>query len=131
MRIHHVALRTADLPRLERFYAGVLGLAMSRRDDARGSVWLLAGDAVVMLERAAEGEARLLPPQPRADPISSPLPMDLLAFAVPDKEAWRARLEDAGVRVEAETSHTLYVRDPDGRRIGLSTYPVSAVGPTP
>jgi len=60
-----------------------------------------------MLERAEPGE----PPVPRGS-------MELLAFAVDDKEAWRSRVE-----VEAETAHTLYFRDPDGRRLAVSSYP--------
>jgi hypothetical protein len=46
--------------------------------------------------------------------------MELLAFAVDDKEAWRARVE-----VEAETADTLYFRDPDGRRLAVSSYVVA------
>ena len=107
MRIHHVALRTRDLQRLERFYGGLLGLRVLRRDDSRGSVWLDAGGTVLMLERAAAHEPRL--------PEGT---MDLVAFAVDDKEPWRAR-----VSVEAETEHTLYFRDPDGRRVAVSSYP--------
>jgi glyoxylase I family protein len=109
VRIHHAALRTTDLPRLERFYRDVLGFAVVRRDDARGSVWLEAGGAVLMLEGADPGE----PPIPRGS-------MELLAFAVDDKEAWRARVE-----VEAETADTLYFRDPDGRRLAVSSYVVA------
>ena len=30
--------------------------------------------------------------------------------------------EAAGVRVEDRTEHTLYFRDPDGRRLGVSSY---------
>jgi glyoxylase I family protein len=106
VRIHHVALRTTDLPRLERFYGDVLGFAVLRRDEARGSVWLEAGDAVLMLERAGPGE-----------PAVPPGSMELVAFAVDDKEPWRAR-----VAAEAETAHTLYFRDPDGRRVAVSSY---------
>ena len=58
MRIHHLAFRSGDIARLERFYVEVLGLAR------------------------------------------------------------------AGVAVEAATEFTLYVRDPDGRRVGLSSYPL-------
>jgi glyoxylase I family protein len=104
-------MRTADLPRLEGFYAGVLGLPVLRRDEARGSVWLDAGGAVLMLERAREGE-----------PGPPPGSKELLAFALDDaasREAWRAKLA-----VEAETEHTLYFRDPDGRRVALSTHPL-------
>jgi catechol 2,3-dioxygenase-like lactoylglutathione lyase family enzyme len=108
VRIHHVALRTHDLPRLERFYAGVLGLSVMRRDDARGSVWLEADGAILMLERAEDGEPSI-PEHSR----------ELIAFAVDDKEPWRAK-----VTVEAETPHTLYFRDPDGRRVAVSSYPM-------
>lgn len=114
MRIHHVALRTRDLARLERFYVATLGLEVVRRDDARGSVWLGAGDAVLMLELAA-------PTEP-AVPEGS---LDLLAFAMEDAPdamaAWRSR-----VAVEAETANTLYFRDPDGRRVAVSRYPLPA-----
>ena len=106
MRIHHVALRTRDLGRLERFYAAVLGLRVVRRDDARGSVWLDAGGTMLMLERADGSEPSV--------PAGT---MDLVAFAVEDKETWRTR-----VAVEAETEHTLYFRDPDGRRVAVSSY---------
>jgi len=114
VRIHHVALRTPDVAQLERFYAGVLGLRVVRRDDARGSVWLAlglpadAGGAVLMLERAEIEE----PPVPAGS-------RELVAFAVDDLAPWRAR-----VSVEAETAHTLYFRDPDGRRVAVSTYPL-------
>jgi catechol 2,3-dioxygenase-like lactoylglutathione lyase family enzyme len=107
VRIHHVALRTRDLARLEHFYAVVLGLRVIRRDDARGSVWLEAGATVLMLERRGADE----PDVPAGT-------MDLVAFAVDERETWRAR-----VSVEAETEHTLYFRDPDGRRVAVSSYP--------
>ena len=111
MRIHHVALRTPNVPRLERFYAGVLGLRVLRRDEVRGSVWLEAGDAIVMIEPAAPGEP--------AVPAGT---MELVAFAVDDKEAWRARIERSGGTLEAESAFTLYFRDPDGRRVAVSTF---------
>jgi len=113
MRIHHVAMRTADLGRLERFYVDVLGMATRKRDDTRGTVWLDAGQAVLMLERAAATEP---PVQQGAN--------ELLAFAVDDLVAWRIRLEGAGVAIEAHTPHTLYFRDPDGRRIAVSNHPL-------
>jgi catechol 2,3-dioxygenase-like lactoylglutathione lyase family enzyme len=111
VRIHHLAMRTGDLARLERFYIDVLGLACLRRDDVRGSVWLDAAGSIVMLERADTDE-----------PKTREGSMDLLAFAVDDKESWRTRLGLAGVAIEAETPHTLYFRDPDARRIAVSTY---------
>jgi catechol 2,3-dioxygenase-like lactoylglutathione lyase family enzyme len=106
MRIHHLALRTRDVPRLERFYAGVLGLAIVRRDAARGSVWLDAGGAVVMIEPAGQ-----------AEPDIARGSQELLAFGVARIGDWRDR-----VAVEAETHNTLYFRDPDGRRVAVSDY---------
>ena len=46
----------------------------------------------------------------------------LLAFAVDDLGEWERRLDAAGLAIEDRTAHTLYVRDPDGHRVGLSTY---------
>ena len=110
MRIHHVAFRTTDVERLVGFYEGVLGLRVVRRDEARGSAWLDLDGAVLMIERAEAGEPGV--------PAGS---RELVAFAVADKEAWRVRLGGAGI--EAETAHTLYFRDPDGRRVAVSDYP--------
>jgi catechol 2,3-dioxygenase-like lactoylglutathione lyase family enzyme len=111
MRIHHLALRTRDLPRLRAFYVEALGLAPS---NLRGSgVWLQAGDAIVMLEQAEESEP--------AVPAGS---RELVAFAVEPGQlpAFEARLAQHGVAIEARTRHTLYFRDPDGRRVGVSQY---------
>lgn len=113
MRIHHLAMRTRDLDRLEAFYAGTLGMEILSRGN--GSVWLRAGDAILMLERAESGEAEI--------PANC---KEFLAFSIGanEKEARRNALVDAGVPIEAETAHTLYFRDPDGRRVGLSHYVV-------
>src|SRR5450759_4510292 len=107
--IHHLALRSADPRRVEAFYAGILGLELLRRDLERGSVWLSAGGAVVMIEHAEPGE-----PAPREGS------KDLVAFAVdprsqcPDLEAWRTRLAQSAIPIEAETPFTIYFRDPEG-----------------
>jgi catechol 2,3-dioxygenase-like lactoylglutathione lyase family enzyme len=100
-------MRTRDTPRLERFYAGVLGLRVVKRDAARGSVWLDADGTVLMIEPA-------LPEEPAIDAASR----ELVAFGVARVDEWRTR-----VSVEAETAHTLYFRDPDGRRVAVSDYP--------
>lgn len=118
MRVHHLALRTADLPRLERFYVEALGLAVIQRPDGDRSVWLDAGGTIVMLERSDEGE----PPIPAGS-------KELVAFTVaPETRAFCIeRLAGAGVPVEATTKYSIYVRDPDGRRVGVSSYPVPLV----
>ena len=101
VRIHHVAFRTHDLPRLEAFYRDLLGLSVTRTSET--STWLAAGDAHLMLERKDEGEPDT--PEERAE--------------------CTRKLEEAGVPIEAETSFTIYFRDPDGRRVGLSHHPAS------
>ncbi len=114
MRIHHLAFRTTNLPLLEDFYVGLLGLPARRR--CPGSIWLEAGDVVVMLE---EGRAD----EPTIDPRSA----ELVAFAVEpaQREALLAKLRLAGVAIEGRTEHTHYFRDPDGRRVALSTHPLA------
>lgn len=114
MRIHHVAFRTRDLPRLEAFYVG-LGFEVVRRQPH--GVWLAAGEAVVMLEHARDGE-----------PEVSAKSMELVAFACPtwSLDGTRALLERLRVAIEAETAFTLYVRDPDGRRVGFSCFDLEA-----
>jgi catechol-2,3-dioxygenase len=113
VRVHHIALRTRDLAALERFYAGVLGLTVSRARDAR-SAWLDAGGTILMLERADEDEPGI--------PSGS---KELIAFAIDpgERSAVEARLARAGVSIEGRTDYTIYFRDPDGRRVGVSHYP--------
>jgi glyoxylase I family protein len=112
MRVHHIAFRTHDLPRLEKFYVELLGLTVKERHGER-SLWLDAGDAIVMLEQAAAGEPNI--------PAGS---FELLAFTIMphEKKLRLAALDAAGVVVESATDFTVYFRDPDGRRIGLSHF---------
>lgn len=109
--LHHIALRTRDVERLVAFYQAWFELPVVR--DARPrSVWLAVGEGVLMIERAGDEE----PDVPRGC-------LDLVAFRVSSeqREALRARLAGA---LEAATEHTLYFRDPDGRRVGASSYPL-------
>lgn len=112
-RIHHVALRVADCERACAFYGGVLGFPEVRRFEQAGrlrSVWLRAGDAVLMLETALRGVG--------PDEGSG----HVLVFAVQALAAWEERLAAVRVAVEDRTDHTLYVRDPDGHRVGLTVF---------
>jgi len=111
--IHHVAIKVRDLSACEQFYAGVLGLAVVARPRP-GSVWLAAGGgALLMLEQGAGG-----PDTAPLEDAAAGLHLLALRIARADRAAWAARLA-----VVAETPHTLYVRDPEGNRIGLSHHP--------
>jgi catechol 2,3-dioxygenase-like lactoylglutathione lyase family enzyme len=107
MRVHHVALRTKKLARLVRFYRDVVGLRVMR--ETPRSTWLAMGPAILMLERAEKNE----PDIPHAT-------KEFLCFGVRTKgdvSRFKGR-----VRVEDETEFTIYFRDPDGRRVGVSRY---------
>jgi hypothetical protein len=71
-------------------------------------VWLEAGNTILMLERVGAGE----PPTPKHS-------KELVCFAASRRKQAALRRH---LRIEAETPHTIYFRDPDGRRLGLSCY---------
>ena len=115
---HHLALRVADVERALAFYTGVLGLTERRRfqepDGRLRSAWLQAGTLVLMLEQRLRGTG------------SETGSGHVLAFAVSDLAAWEARLATVGVAIDDRTAQTLFVRDPDGHRVGLSAYAFEA-----
>ena len=114
MRLHHLAFRTGDLEGLCRFYREVLGIREAR--DARPrSIWLaLDGPAALMIEARREDE----PSYPGGS-------SELVAFAVTAAE--RAMIEAKAKALgcfDGRTEHTSYLRDPEGRRVGVSTHPL-------
>lgn len=113
--LHHLALRVTDLGRAEDFYAGLLGLPLRARhhheDGTPRALWLDLGPGVVlMLELALRG---------RGESHGS---AHLLALAVDDLAAWERRLAGAHIPIDDRSAYTLFVRDPDGNRVGLSVY---------
>ena len=112
-RLHHLALRVADCERSVAFYSGLLGLPEVRRlreGDAVRAVWVAAGDAVIMLEKALRG----------AGPGTGS--GHVLALEAGELAPWEARLAAAGVPIDDRTAETLFIRDPDGHRVGLSVH---------
>ena len=109
VRIHHIALRVRDLEVAREIYCGLLGLEEMKRDGSR-SVWLRAGDAILMLERTLRGRG--------PDAGSG----HVLALAAEDLARWEEKLADAGIPIEDRSGETLFVRDPDGHRVALSVY---------
>lgn len=115
MEIHHLAFRTADVSALASFYREMLGLEVVR--EAPHSVWLGIGEnAVLMIETAGPGEAPV--------PVGS---RELVAFRADQatRDAVRDRTRSAGC-YDGETEWTVYFRDPDGRRIGVSTFELTS-----
>jgi catechol 2,3-dioxygenase-like lactoylglutathione lyase family enzyme len=113
LTLHHLALRVSDCERAAAFYEGVLGLRELRRfheGETVRSIWLRAGDAVLMLERALRGHG----PESGSG--------HLLALSIDSLAAWETRLRDSGVPIDDRSQYTLYVRDPDGHRVGLTVY---------
>jgi hypothetical protein len=46
----------------------------------------------------------------------------VLAFEATDLPAWEERLAAAAVAIDDRTAETLFIRDPDGHRVGLSAH---------
>jgi catechol 2,3-dioxygenase-like lactoylglutathione lyase family enzyme len=131
--VHHVALRVADLAKVEPFYRDVLALPVIRRwpkaedGGVRGdrSIWLDAGDgAFVALETTTETSVATADAAAHADAVGPPVLA--LRIGADERAAWEARLQAAGVAIYHRTAFTLYVRDPEGNRIGLSHHPQTA-----
>lgn len=113
---HHVALYTADFPRLYAFYTGVLGMAEVGRFPGHPIAFLAAGGTIIEL---AGDEA---PAGPRGQGWSH------LALEVADLEAAVAALEARGVAFhvppepfppEAPRARIAFFRDPDGNLLEL------------
>jgi glyoxylase I family protein len=125
--VHHVALQVRDLAAMEAFYRDLIGLPVQRRwpaADGSGdrSVWLdLGAGAFLALERA-DG------PTVGSDWQRPDLGWHLVALRISrDARArWETRLTAAGVAIAHRTPYTLYVRDPEGNRVGLSHWPDEA-----
>jgi catechol 2,3-dioxygenase-like lactoylglutathione lyase family enzyme len=137
---HHLAIQVKDLAAAERFYVEVLGLAVVKRwprEDGPGerSLWLSAGSppgAQAPGEWNAENGFLALeacdqeqPPRPFRDPQGG---LHLLALRIlaSDRAAWEAKLASLQIEIVHRTRWTLYVRDPEGNRLGLSHFPHEA-----
>ena len=123
---HHLAIQVKDLRAAERFYVDCLGLRVLRRwpwEDGRPgerSVWLSVGSGEEFL--ALESCDAERPPTPFRDPHGG-LHLLALRIAANERAAWEQRLQSLGVEIVHRTRWSLYVRDPEGNRIGLSHFP--------
>lgn len=119
---HHLAIKVRDLAAAERFYCDVLGLPVERRwpsfeQPGDRSLWLdLGAGAFLALERASLTREPL-------DEEDPGLHMLALRISRDERPAWIERLIAAGAPPYRQTDFTIYVRDPEGNRIGLSHWP--------
>jgi catechol 2,3-dioxygenase-like lactoylglutathione lyase family enzyme len=120
--VHHIAVKAVDLPAMERFYCDVLGLSVVRRwpapeGDGDRSLWLdLGAGAFLALERAGQLRSPLGEEEPG-------LHMLALRITREERTAWLDKVGRAGVAVYRQTDYTIYIKDPEGNRIGLSHWP--------
>lgn len=120
--ILETALYAADLDAAERFYGGILGLSRIRREGAR-HVFYQCGRGVLLIFNPDETEK---PPAPGAPPVPphGARGAGHACFAAEGAtlDAWRERLEAAGVAVESvvnwpQGGRSIYFRDPAGNSL--------------
>lgn len=119
--IDHVALAVRDVMASAAWYQGVLGL--ERRF---AEVW---GDEPPIMVCAGESCVALFPTEggPASPPGRDAVAMRHVAFAV-DRATFdlaRTELSERGIEWEFadhEVAHSIYLSDPDGHRIELTTY---------
>lgn len=116
---HHVAIFTKDLPRMEQFYTGTLGLPVTRRWDDANIIFIDVGSTTIELVGRDEVEGEQ---QPRE--IGTGVGINHLALHVADTDAAYAELVAKGVPILREPSNFQTVRiafftDPDGNVLEL------------
>jgi len=129
--VHHLAIQVRDLAATERFYCDTLGLRVLHRWPAAGgagerSIWVDTGDGAFLALEVTAAAARAPDGDTGAPPYPAGLHLVALRIDAGDRDAWKERFARAGVVVYHQTAFTIYVRDPEGNRIGLSHYPVPA-----
>lgn len=120
---HHLAIQVRDLDRSLHFYRDLLGLEeLARHERPEGgvrSVWVaVPGGGFLALEKVS-GE-------PEHREFRDELPglfLLSLRIAPETRRSLVSELEQAGFPVIHQTRWTVYVRDPEGNRIGLSHHP--------
>ena len=132
--LDHIVLRVVDLDRMIRFYTGVLGCPIERRQDEIGLVQLRAGSALVDLVPVHGKLGRM----GGAPPGKEGRNVDHFCFRVEsfDEAAIRAHLDRCGVasgpaesRYGAEgEGPSIYIEDPEGNTVELkgAPYPPAA-----
>jgi glyoxylase I family protein len=124
MNIHHLAVQVRDLEPAVRWYRELFELPVLREWHDEGgrlrSVWLrLSGGAFLAIERCKGS------PETGAAWRDDEPGLHLVALAIDASERgrWEQRLSARGVAVERRSRWTLFFRDLEGNRLGLTHYP--------
>lgn len=119
---HHLAIQVHDLARMTAFYTEVLGLPEQvrhhRPDGSWRAVWLSLDVGFLALEACEDA--------PGVSPFRHPEPgFHLLALRIrpQDRDGVVQELARRGIEFVHQTRWTVYFRDPEGNRIGLSHHP--------
>jgi catechol 2,3-dioxygenase-like lactoylglutathione lyase family enzyme len=120
-RVLETILYVDDLEAAERFYGGPLGLALDSRKEGLFAFFRI-GDAMLLLfEPGASRRSRGVPAHGAEGPGHA-----CFAVAEGELDAWKARLEAAGIAVEHEQEwprggRSFYFRDPAGNSLEIAT----------
>lgn len=121
-RLHHLALGARDLERVAVFYRDLLGLPELIRhyqpDGRLRSIWLDLGGPVLMIEQSVE-------PARQVDGVGAGPFLVALGVDPGEREELERSLQGAGFPAESRSEHTSYLRDPEGNRVALSSYPIT------
>lgn len=116
-----------DLAAAERFYGGVLGLELESRVDGRHA-FFRCGPAMFLVFDARRTSTEGGRVAGAIIPLHGARGAGHVAFRMEETEvdAWRQRLEEAGVSIESDVrwpggGRSLYVRDPAGNSVELAT----------
>ena len=105
----HLLLQTSDITRAERFYVGVLGFSVRKRERFDETRPLIVTHQGLGITEGGPGDGRQV---------------EHIAFRVHDVRGLAARIRDADVPILEELGPgaygmTIYVADPDGNKIEL------------
>lgn len=125
-RILESALYVTDLVAAETFYREIIGLTLITRAEGR-HVFFRCGDGVLLLFNAEATRQQPLPGARYPIPGHGTVGQGHLCFAATADEivAWKARLIEAGIEIEADfewpsEGRSIYFRDPSGNSIEIA-----------
>ncbi|MEL6338510.1 MAG: VOC family protein [Myxococcota bacterium] len=138
--IHHIAILVSDLDRSERFYRHTLGLVEVRRwytehGNLRSIWYALSSENERNSKSESESGATPFLAVELRDGLDRGVIVRCHCLAIgieaSARDEWESRLAKHGVSIEERSPYTIYFRDPDENRIGLSHYPNLAESSSP